>query len=90
MPRVAFTSHLRRHGLDCSTQQVEGQTVREALEAVFTQRPELRGYILDDQQHLRPHVVIFLDGEPTADRTHLGERVLTQSEIYVMQALSGG
>ncbi|HVW00081.1 MAG TPA: MoaD/ThiS family protein [Planctomycetaceae bacterium] len=90
MPRVAFTSHLQRHGLDCSTQQVEGHTVREALEAVFAQRPALRGYILDDQQRLRPHVVIFLDGEPTTDRMQLGERVLTESEIYVMQALSGG
>jgi hypothetical protein len=90
MPHVAFTSQLQRHGLDCSTQQVEGQTVREALDAVFAQRPALRGYILDDQQRLRQHVVVFLDGEPTADRTHLSERVLTQSEIYVMQALSGG
>ena len=54
MPRVTFTSNLRRH-LACEPAEVPGRTVAEALEAVFETNPLLRGYVLDDQGALRPH-----------------------------------
>jgi hypothetical protein len=34
MPRVSFTSNLRRH-VECEAAEVEGATVAEALGAVF-------------------------------------------------------
>lgn len=89
MARVEFTPNLLRH-LDCPPQHVAGRTVREALEAVFESQQQLRGYILDDQSHLRQHVNIFVDGQPVYDREHLSDAVGADSEIYVMQALSGG
>jgi sulfur-carrier protein len=69
---------------------VPGATVREALEAYFTRHPRVRGYVLDEQDALRRHVVIFIDGEQTRDRKTLSEPIGTGAEIYVMQALSGG
>ena len=89
VPRVAFTSHLKRH-LDCPTQDVTGCTLAEALENVFAENPRLRSYILDDQGRLRQHVVIFIDDQVVQDRPKLSDTVLPTSEIYVMQALSGG
>jgi hypothetical protein len=89
MPHVFFTPHLSRH-LDCPPMIVAGTTVREALNAVFAENPKLRGYILDDRSAVRQHVMIFLDGKPLTDRRHLSEPVREESEIYVMQALSGG
>ncbi|MCA9116159.1 MAG: MoaD/ThiS family protein [Planctomycetaceae bacterium] len=89
MPRVVFTPNLLRH-LDCPPTRTEGNSVREALEAVFVQHHQLRGYIVDDQSHLRQHVNIFVDGQPVYDREHLSDAVGADSEIYVMQALSGG
>lgn len=89
MPRVTFTSNLRRH-VDCPESEVQGGTVRDALEAVFTEREMLRGYIVDDQNRLRTHLAIFVDGQPVKDRVGLSDPVETTSEIYVMQALSGG
>lgn len=56
MPRVTFTANLRRL-VDCPAAEVPGATVGEALEAVFTRTPQLRGYIVDDQGALRRHVV---------------------------------
>ncbi len=64
--------------------------MRQVLDAVFLKNPKLRGYILDDQDALRQHVVIFVDSAKVGDRKHLGEPVGEQSEIYVMQALTGG
>lgn len=89
MPRVVFTSHLKQH-VDCPEREVEGTTVREALDAVFSDNARLQGYVLDDQSRLRKHVVIFIDGQIIRDRVDLRDPVGPSSEIYVMQALSGG
>jgi molybdopterin converting factor small subunit len=89
MPRVVFTSNLQRH-IDCPQTDVCGETVRDILDAVFSQHPQLRGYIVDDQDRLRTHLVIFVDGQPVKDRERLSDSLGPASEVYVMQALSGG
>ena len=89
MPRVEFTPNLARqtHAPTC---EVSGCTVAEALEQVFVQVPALRGYVLDDQDALRTHVVIFVDGVTIRDRARLSDALQPESEVFVMQALSGG
>lgn len=89
MARVCFTPNLERH-LACAAAQVSGTSVREALDKVFETQQQLRGYVLDDQSRLRQHMVIFIDGKTIVDRVHLSDAVSPDSEIYVMQALSGG
>jgi sulfur-carrier protein len=89
VPQVTFTAALERH-LAAPTAEVGGETVREALEAVFHGNPRLRGYVLDDQGRLRKHVVVFVDGEPVADRDGLSDRLGPAAKVFVMQALSGG
>lgn len=87
--RVAFTPNLARH-IDVSDLSVNGSTVREVLDAAFEERPAARGYVLDDQNRIRKHVVIFVDGQPVADRNDLSDKVTAGAEVFVMQALSGG
>ena len=89
MPRMIFTPQLQRH-VPSPTCEVEGATVRAALDAVFADHDALRGYVLDDQGHLRKHVVIFVDGQRIRDRAGLSDPLRSGSEIYVLQALSGG
>jgi sulfur-carrier protein len=89
MPRVSFTPHLRRH-VDCPDVYVEGETLRTVLEQVFALQPKLRGYVVDDQGSLRKHVVVFVDNRVISDRAGLTDPVCENSEIFVMQALSGG
>jgi sulfur-carrier protein len=89
MPSVSFTPNLRRH-LACPAQNVPGATVRAALEQVFNDNPALRSYVLDDQNRLRKHVTVFVDGNVIKDRDKLTDLVAVDGEIYVMQALSGG
>jgi hypothetical protein len=89
MPQVTFTQHLVRH-LAAPSAEVAGATVREALDEVFRRNPPLRGYVLDDQGRLRNHLVVFVDGELIEDRLSLADPVSPDSELLVMQALSGG
>ncbi|MGZ8266811.1 MAG: MoaD/ThiS family protein, partial [Burkholderiales bacterium] len=69
---------------------VQGATVAQALAAVFAQAPQVRDYVLDEQGHVRRHVHIYVDGRRIADRERLTDAVSAESEIFVLQALSGG
>jgi molybdopterin synthase sulfur carrier subunit len=89
MARVFFTQHLRRL-VPAEPVEVEGATLREALESLFGRLPALRGYVLDDQGRLRQHVCVFVDDERIDFTGSLDCAVRPDSEIYVMQALSGG
>ncbi len=89
MPRVVFTSHLQRH-VACPETDVQGTTVGQALAAVFETAPQVRDYVLDEQGHVRRHVHIYVDGQRIADRERLSDAVAPHSEIFVLQALSGG
>jgi len=89
MPHLEFTSHLARH-IDAPAIDVEATDLREALEQVFQENPKLRGYLLDDQQCVRPHVAIFVDGELMRDKGNWDVPLRSDSRVYVMQALSGG
>lgn len=89
MPHVVFTPALQRH-VACPPADVAGGTVREALDRVFGDNPRARTYVLDEQGSLRKHMVVFVDGEAIHDRTGLSDGVGADSQIYVMQALSGG
>ena len=89
VPEVVFTKNLQRH-VACPSMTVPGHTVREALDAVFAENRQVRSYVLDDQGALRKHMVIFIDGRQIKDREHLSDPVGDASEVYIMQALSGG
>jgi hypothetical protein len=89
MATISFTSHLQRY-LDCPSLSVSAGTLREALSQAFAGNARLAGYILDDQQRLRKNIAIFIDGQQIQDRRHLSDRLKPQSEIYILQALSGG
>lgn len=89
MPHVVFTPALQRH-VPCPPADVEGRTVREVLDEVFGQNPRARSYVLDEQGSLRKHMAVFINGEAVHDRTGLSDQVGADSQIYVMQSLSGG
>jgi sulfur-carrier protein len=89
MARVIFTSNLKRH-VDCPDMEAAGTNVQEVLEAVFREKQALRGYVLDEQGALRKHMGIIVDGVVLADRRNLSDEVRPDSEIHVLQALSGG
>jgi molybdopterin synthase sulfur carrier subunit len=64
--------------------------LRSALDAAFAGHPRLRGYVLDEQGHLRENVVIFIDGQRTRERQQLDDTLAPDSKVYILQALSGG
>ena len=65
---------------------VEGETAADALRALESRCPGLRGWILDERGRLRRHVSLFVgDSRAEPDRAIEGD-----TEIWVVQAISGG
>jgi hypothetical protein len=89
MPQVHFTPNLSRH-TDCPTSDFAATTVAELLDRYFEKWPDARGYVLDDQGHVRKHIKVFVDGRNLLDRTCLSDSLQPDSEVHVFQALSGG
>jgi molybdopterin synthase sulfur carrier subunit len=89
MPKIVFTQQLLRF-TELPEIDTSAAMLRDALEAAFAVNPRLRGYILDEQGHLRRHVVIFIDGHRVSDHVGLNNPLAADSSIHVLQALSGG
>ncbi|MCF8203899.1 MAG: MoaD/ThiS family protein [Methylotenera sp.] len=89
MAVIEFTPQLRRF-VDTPVVETPARVLRDGLEAAFAINPRLRGYILDDQGHLRANVVVFIDGRRVRDLRGLTDPLGSQSRVHVLQALSGG
>lgn len=89
MPTIRFTATLVRHRA-APELRAEGATLREVIDAALAGDTLLKSYVLDEQGRVRRHVNIFLDGRLVADKARLADAVRADSEIYVLQALSGG
>ena len=89
MAKLIFTPQLRRF-TEAPEIATSATVLRDALETAFKSNPRLRGYLLDDQGHLRPNVAIFIDGHRVSDHIGLSDALAADSNIHVLQALSGG
>jgi carotenoid cleavage dioxygenase-like enzyme len=89
MARLLFTQQLARFTALPQVDTAAGH-LRAGLEAAFAANSRLRGYVLDEQGHLRENVVIFIDGRRCTDRVALDDPLGPGSMVYILQALSGG
>ena len=90
MARVSFTPHLRRYFDLPDRCDVEAADVAGVVRALDARWPGLAFYITDEQGRLRQHVAVWVDGALVEDRERLQDVVAAESEIHILQALSGG
>jgi len=90
MPVVKFTKALKRFFPNLQDTPAGGSTIADILGEMDAHYPGVKSYLLDEHGKLRKHVNIFIDGNMVADRNSLNDRFTANSEIYIIQALSGG
>lgn len=91
MAQVKFTSHLKRF-FPSLTQDiaVSGTTVADIVSSLEANYPGIKSYLIDERGRLRKHVNIFLNGEMIRDKETLGDAVNETTQVFILQALSGG
>ena len=90
MPTVKFTYALRRFFPGLKDTEVTSLGLPDLLHSIDIHYPGIRNYVVDDRGALRKHVLIFIDGEVINDREKLSDAVGENSEVHIMQSLSGG
>lgn len=64
-----------------------GATLDQVTRDLDRQFPGIRFRMIDEQDHIRPHMKIFLNGNQTFE---LNATVAPADEIVIIQAFSGG
>lgn len=90
MPKVKFTSALKRFFPALAETTVEANSVRELISALENKHPGLSSYLLDDAGKLRQHVNVFIKNELIHDREQLSDAIQKNDDVLIFQALSGG
>jgi len=90
MPVVKFTYALKRFFPGLKDTPAKSIVLADILNEIEITYPGISRYILDEQGNLRRHVNIFINGTMIPDRTKLNSPVAEESNIHIIQALSGG
>lgn len=85
--KVHIASALRSYTGDASVVEAPGLTLGDVLAELDRRFPGIRFRVVDEQDGIRPHMKIFVNGEIAA-----GLRVPLRSddEIHLLCSLSGG
>ena len=67
--------------------EAEGSTIEELLLDLDRRYPGIRFRMIDEQNGIRPHIRIFVNGEQVR---RIGAPLRASDEVQILQALSGG
>jgi len=84
--RVWFSTHLRAYTGGAET-EVEAPTVGALVDELERRHPGLKFRIVDEQDRIREHIVIFRNAEQVRE---LGTPLVAADRLRIMGALSGG
>ena len=87
MPRVVVPSQLRGYTAGKSEVDAAGTTVAAVLADLDRQFPGFRFRVIDEQDRVRRHIIIFVGGERIED---LAAIIAEGAELHIVGALSGG
>jgi molybdopterin synthase sulfur carrier subunit len=84
--RVLIPSALRSY-TESAVAEAHGATLADVLADLDRQYNGFRFRMIDEQDRIRRHIRIFVNGEQTLE---LGRALAANDEVVIVQALSGG
>ena len=84
---VHVPTPLRSYTKGASKVAVDGETLGAVLDDLDAHYPGFRFRIIDEHDHVRPHIMLFLDTESVED---LGRPLTGVGAVHIICALSGG
>jgi len=87
MIRVQVPTPLRSYTAERASVEAAGGTVAEILADLDRRFPGMRFRMIDEQDRIRQHIRLFVDGEMVREIAHA---VRPGQELQILCALSGG
>ena len=85
--KVVVPSQLRGYTNGASEVRASGATLAAVLDDLERQFPGIRFRVIDEQDRVRRHIILFVGGER---RDELSAAVPPGAEVQIVGALSGG
>jgi len=85
--KVLIPSALRSYTDGEAEIEASGATLAAVLANLDRTYPGMRFRMIDEQERIRPHIRIFINGEQVRE---LAQPLNAQDEVVIVQALSGG
>ncbi|MCC7146156.1 MAG: MoaD/ThiS family protein [Phycisphaeraceae bacterium] len=87
---VLIPNALRSQAGNLSSVSVQATSIRDALDALCTQFPELKARLFKDGQQLNRFVNVYLNDEDIRFLKHLDTEIHGGDEISIVPAIAGG
>ena len=84
---VRVSTHLHSYTGGESTVEAEGSTLAELMADLYRRFPGLRFRVIDEQDHIRPHINVFVRRALVRD---LKSPISPGDDVLILGALSGG
>jgi molybdopterin converting factor small subunit len=88
--RLLLPAALRHYAAERAEIEIHGATLGAALDDLAVRLPQLERRLRDEQGQLRPHVLLFVDGESVRGAAPMDTPVCDGAEVFVAPAVSGG
>lgn len=88
MIKVILTANLQKY-FPKRQLELQAQTVLDLLQKMDQIEPRFSSYILEDDNSVRRHVNIFIDGN-LLPKNQTNQTLKSGQTVHIMQALSGG
>ena len=88
--KVRVPSALRQYVDGQNSIQVQGETVREAIDDLIQQYPDLKNLMLKETGEIRNHINIYLNDDDIQELKHEQTQVNEGDTIYILPSVAGG
>jgi len=87
---ILIPTALRLFTEGLSEVNVEGQTVKEALQALTTQYVDLQKHLFKDQDTLRSFVNVYVNEDDIRQKDGLATRLVDHDTVMLIPSIAGG
>ena len=88
--KLRIPSPLRRFTNGESALDVNGGSIKEVLEELFDEHPDIKNHLVEDDGNLRNFVNIFINGEDIRQKGGLNAKVIDNSDVRIIPSIAGG
>ena len=88
--KLRIPSPLRRFTNGESSIDVNGNNIKQILEELFSEHPDIKGHLVEEDGNLRNFVNIFIEGEDIRQKGGMSAEVVDGSDVRIIPSIAGG